>query len=169
MVRLVWYGSWWFAKRTTFPIQTSCKSGSNKLYGYSSVSKTISKHAPLRSISNRKQKFLAKPWLTAGLRKSIRVKNNLFYTSDRDKYKFYRNKIISLTRLSKANYYQSFFDLNIFNMRHTWKGINKLIGNGKKKNKGKSTNYIRPNPNEVRAVFSSISRRLLILLTMRFC
>ena len=77
------------------------------------INKTIYKHAPLRSISNRKQKFLAKPWLTAGLRKSIRVKNNLFYTSDRDKYKFYRNKIIYLTRLSKANYYQSFLDLNI--------------------------------------------------------
>ena len=50
---------------------------------YKCVNKTINKHAPLRSISNRKQKFLAKPWLTAGLRKSIRVKNNLFYTSDR--------------------------------------------------------------------------------------
>ena len=67
-----------------------------------------------------------------GLRKSIRVKNNLFYTSDQDKYKFYRNKIIYLTRLSKANYYQSFFDLNICNMRQTWKGINELIGNCKK-------------------------------------
>ena len=88
---------------------------------YKCVNKTINKHAPLRSISNRRQKFLAKPWLTAGLRKSIRVKNNLFYTSDRDKYKFYRNKIIYLTRLSKANYYQSFFDLNICNMRQTWK------------------------------------------------
>ena len=86
---------------------------------YKCVNKTINKHAPLRSISNPKQKFLAKPWLTAGLRKSIRVKNNLFYTSDRDKYKFYRNKIIYLTRLSKANYYQSFFDLNICNMRQT--------------------------------------------------
>ena len=84
---------------------------------YRCVNKTINKHAPLRSISNRKQKFLAKSWLTAGLRKSIRVKNNLFYTSDWDKYKFYRNKIISLKRLSKANYYQSFFDLNICNMR----------------------------------------------------
>ena len=116
---------------------------------YKCVNKTINKHAPLRSISNRKQKFLAKPWLTAGLRKSIRVKNNLFYTSDRDKYKFYRNKIIYLTRLSKANYYQSFFDLNICNMRQTWKGINELIGNCKKKNKRSSTNSIRPNPNEV--------------------
>ena len=35
--------------------------------------------------------------------KSVRVKNKLFYTSDRDKYKFYTNKIIYLTRLSKAN------------------------------------------------------------------
>ena len=50
-----------------------------------------------------------------GFKKINRVKNNLFYTSDRAKYKFYRNKIIYLTRLSKANYYQSFFDLNICN------------------------------------------------------
>ena len=63
----------------------------------------------------------------------MRVKNNLFYASDWDKYKFYRNKIISLTRLSKAKYYQSLFDLNICNMRQTWKGIKELIGNGKKK------------------------------------
>ena len=54
----------------------------------------------LAVISNHKQKFLTKPWLTAGLRKSIRIKNPLFYTSDWDKYKLYRNKIISLTRLS---------------------------------------------------------------------
>ena len=59
------------------------------------VNKTINKHAPLRSISNHKQKFLAKSWLTVGLRKSIRVKNNLFYASEWDKYKLYRNKIIS--------------------------------------------------------------------------
>ena len=70
---------------------------------YKCVNKTINKRAPLRSIPNSKEKFLAKPWLTAGLRKSIKVKNNLFYTSDWDKYKLYRNKIISLKRLSKAN------------------------------------------------------------------
>ena len=60
---------------------------------YKFINKTINKHAPLRCISNRKQKLLAKPWLTAGLRKSIRIKNALFLTSDWDKYKFYRNKI----------------------------------------------------------------------------
>ena len=34
-------------------------------------------------------------------------------------------------------------------MRQTWKGINELIGNCKKKNKRNSTNSIRSNPNEV--------------------
>ncbi|CAH3139671.1 unnamed protein product, partial [Porites lobata] len=121
----------------------------SRLESMKCINKTIYKHAPLRSISNRKQKFLAKPWLTAGLRKSIRVKNNLFYTLDQDKYKFYRNKIIYLTRLSKANYCQSFFDLNICNMRQTWKGINEVIGNCKKKNKRNSTNSICSNPKEV--------------------
>ena len=116
---------------------------------YKLINKTINKHAPLRCIPNRKQKLLAKPWLTAGLRKSIRVKNALFLTSDWDKYKFYRNKIISLTRLSKANYYQSFFDLNIRNARQTWKGINELIGCCKKKNKHNPLNFICSTPNEV--------------------
>ena len=109
---------------------------------YKFINNTINKHALLRCVSNRKQKLLAKPWLTVGLRKSIRVKNALFHTSACDKYKFYRNKIISLTRLSKANYYQSFFDLNIRNVLQTWKGINKLIGSCKKKNKRNPINLI---------------------------
>ena len=72
------------------------------------------------------------------------------YTSDWDKiYKFYRNKVISLKRLSKANYYQSFFDLNVRNVHQTWKGINKLIESCKKKNKRDPINFIRPNLNEV--------------------
>ena len=116
---------------------------------YKFINKTINEHAPLRCISNRKQKLLAKPWLTVGLRKLIRIKNALFLTSHWDKYKFYRNKIISLTRLSKANYYQSFFYLNIRNVRQTWKGINELIGSCKKKNKRNPIYFIRSNPNEV--------------------
>ena len=106
-------------------------------------------NAPLRHISNCKQKFLPKPWLNVGLRKSIRVKNALFYNSDWAKSKFYRNKITSLMRLSQANYYQTFFDLNIRNMRQNWKGIIELIGSYKKKNNHNPTNFIRPNPNEV--------------------
>ena len=116
---------------------------------YKCVNKTINKHVPLRSISNRKQKFLSKPWLTVGLRKAIRVKNALFYTFDWVKYKFYRNKIISLKIISKANYYQSFFDLNIRNIRQTWKGIYELIGSYKKKKKRNPLNFILPNSNEV--------------------
>ena len=127
-----------------------CKhTDANQLFSrfYKFINKTINKHAPC--ISNCKQKLLAKPWLTAGLRTSIRVKNALFHTSDWDNYKFYRNKINSLTRLSKANYCQGFFDLKIRNVRQTWKGINELIGSCKKKNKRNPINFIPSNLNNV--------------------
>ena len=55
------------------------------------LNKLINKHAPLRSLSKRKIKRLSKPWITKGIRKSIRIKDELFFSGDRDKYKFYRN------------------------------------------------------------------------------
>ena len=57
-------------------------------------------------------------------------------------------KFISLTRLSKENYYQSFFDLNIRNVRQPWKAINELIGSCKKKTKCNPINFICSNLNE---------------------
>lgn len=49
----------------------------------------LTKNASLRSIFNRYQKFLGKPWLNAGIRKSIRARNNFFNTTDWDKDKFH--------------------------------------------------------------------------------
>lgn len=49
----------------------------------------LTKNASLRSIFNRYQKFLGKPWLTAGIRKSSRARNNFFNTTDWDKDKFH--------------------------------------------------------------------------------
>ena len=63
---------------------------------YNKLNKLINKHDPLRSLSKRKIKRLSKPWI----RKSIRTKNELFFSGDRDKYKFYRNKILHLSRIS---------------------------------------------------------------------
>ena len=36
-------------------------------------------HAALKPISKRKSKMFSKPWITRGLRKSIRIKNKLLY------------------------------------------------------------------------------------------
>ena len=72
----------------------------------------------------RKAKQRTKPWITKGLIKSIKIKNKLFYSGDKDKYKLYRNKILLLTRLSKKLYYHNYFETNLHNMKKTWEGIN---------------------------------------------
>ena len=59
--------------------------------------KLINKHAPMKTISHRKAKQLSKPWTTKGIGK----KNKLYASGDTANYKIYRNKIFTLTRLSK--------------------------------------------------------------------
>ena len=68
-----------------------------------------------------------KPWITKGLRKSIKIKNAVFYSGDIDKYKYHRNKLLTLSRLSIKLYYSAYFSDNITNMRKTWAGIHSLI------------------------------------------
>ena len=68
---------------------------------YNKFNKLINKHAPMKTISNRKAKQLSKPWITKGIRISIKVKNELYASGDTANYKIYRNKICTLTRLSK--------------------------------------------------------------------
>ena len=80
-----------------------------------------------------KAKQMAKPWITKGLLTSIRKKNKLYHNGLWDEYKLYRNKLSLLTRLSKRNYYNSFFELNRNNMKATWEGINNLTSSSKKK------------------------------------
>jgi hypothetical protein len=74
---------------------------------------------------------LTKPWITKGMRKSNKIKNRLFNYGDKDKYKFYRNKILTLTRQSKKDYYYRYFEYNFENTKNTWEGINELINRKK--------------------------------------
>lgn len=82
---------------------------------------------PMKAISNRKMKQLSKPWITKGIRASIKIKNKLYMSGDDAKYKYYRNKICKLTQLSKKQYFLKFFNDNIFSMKKTWEGINRLL------------------------------------------
>ena len=66
---------------------------------------------------NRKAKQLSKPWLTNGIKAAIKVKNKLYETGDKVRYKHYRNKICTLIRLSKRRYYDTFFENNMGNMK----------------------------------------------------
>ena len=94
---------------------------------FNTLNKLVNKHAPLKPVSKRQAHRFMKPWITKGLRKSIKIKNALFYSGDIEKYKYYRNKLLTLSRLSKKLYYSAYFSDNITNMQKTWAGINSLI------------------------------------------
>ena len=111
---------------------------------YNKLNEIINKHAPLRPISKRRLKLMNKPWITNGIRKSIKVKNQLFHSGYINKYKLYRNKILTLTRVSKKLYYHTYFEQNANNLKNTWKGINILI-NRNKKNIKQITALRKPN------------------------
>ena len=101
----------------------------NKLFSsfYNKYNTIVSKHAPMKTLSNRKAKQLSKPRITSGNRAAIKVKNKLYAFGDKVRYKQYRNKIYTLIRLSKRKYYDTFFENNMANMKKTWQGINELL------------------------------------------
>ena len=45
---------------------------------YKKINCLVNKHAPMKTLSKRRGKILSKPWITKGIRTSIRIKNNLF-------------------------------------------------------------------------------------------
>jgi len=94
---------------------------------YNKFNKLINKHVPMKTISNRKAKQLSKPWITKGIRISIKVKNKLYASGDTANYKIYRNKICTLTHLSKQQYYSKFFNDNLTKVKKTWEGINNVL------------------------------------------
>ena len=56
------------------------RSDVNKLFEtfYNRLSEIVDKHVPLNKISRRLMKQLSKPWITPGIRKSIKIKNKLY-------------------------------------------------------------------------------------------
>ena len=60
---------------------------------YNKLNKLINKHAPLKPISGWKIKSFSKPWITKGIRKSIKMKNKLLDGGNMKLFKIYRNEI----------------------------------------------------------------------------
>jgi hypothetical protein len=71
------------------------------------------------------------PWLTSGIINSCKQKNKLYKLVCQNKYPkdlyvTYRNKLTTVIRNSKLNYYSSAFDKNIKNPKMAWKVINEM-------------------------------------------
>ena len=71
----------------------------NKIFSsfYNKLNKIVNKHAPFKTMSKRRKKKLSKPWITKGIRTSIRIKNRLYMSGDHAQYKNYQNTISKLT------------------------------------------------------------------------
>ena len=79
-------------------------------------------------------KSLSKPWVTEGIKTSIKVREkyynkylksgSIYYLT---KFKYYRHKITSLRTQSKQVYYLNYFKTNSTNIKNIWLGIRQLI------------------------------------------
>ena len=99
---------------------------------------------PHRKLTQKEIRVEQRPWITKGLLVSMKIRDDLSKRRAREKkpqlksrltnqYKRYRNLIVTLLKMSKKNYYTSFFLLNQGNVKKTWDGIRTLINVSKKK------------------------------------
>ena len=109
----------------------------------SKINNLINHWAPLKELSNAKQKLQNKPWITKGILKSIKNKNKQYKIMCRTKnltkrklieqqFKTYKNNLLKLTRASKFNHYNNYFQENRLNLFKTWEGIRDIINITKK-------------------------------------
>ena len=89
------------------------------------------KHAPIKSIKIKGKSN--KPWITKGLKKLIKVRNQLYknWLTTRNsyyynRYKMYRNKIVTINKLYRTIYYDNVLK-DSTNSKKMWDNINLII------------------------------------------
>ena len=100
-------------------------------------SRTLDKHALYKEIRKRKEITL-KPWITKGIKQSIKVRDRLYKDMIRIKniqlhqikeksFKKYCNKKVDFIKINKKSHYQKFFEENKKNSKAIWQGIHDII------------------------------------------
>jgi hypothetical protein len=75
-----------------------------------------------------------KPWLTNGIKTSIKIKNKLFYISKKyptvhniNKYRFYKRRVQGIIQNAEKEYYEHNLRINQCNMKKSWMLIKQAI------------------------------------------
>jgi hypothetical protein len=116
---------------------------------YKKLDELLDHMAPLRKKTQNEIRLEQRPWITRGLLTSMKIRDELYKRRIREKdvrikddlsnrYKKYRNMIVSLLKKSKRNYFASFFTQHHSNVRKTWDGIRSLINVSKQKHSAPS-------------------------------
>ena len=98
------------------------------LNGFSDI---VNQHALLRPQTRKEFKLSSEPWLSKRILKSIQTKNALFTKCYKkndpvliEKYKKYSNKLTTIKRIAKQNYYAKMIQSNKNDLSKQWKLIN---------------------------------------------
>lgn len=82
-----------------------------------------------------KDSYSKNPWITRGLQNACKKKNKLyrdfikFRSKEAEmKYKLYKNKLTTIMRQAKKDYFGSLLEKNKTDIKGTWNILNKLIG-----------------------------------------
>ena len=99
---------------------------------HSTFLKLYDKHFPKRKITEKYNN--RKPWLSEGLKQSIRNKNKLYIhmlkmrtASNEIKYKRYRNKLTHVLKCAERKYYADILEKNRSNLKQTWVILKSII------------------------------------------
>ena len=98
----------------------------------------LDRHTPFESFNKKPNINSSKPWITTGIAKSIKVKDNLYkkFSSETNlqkkaeyqkQFRTYRNYISIPLRCSKDSYYNGRFEENKRNVKTVWKTVKELI------------------------------------------
>ena len=98
----------------------------------------LNRHMPLRKFKYNKHKHKKSNWITAGIIRSIKFRNNLYKclkqtSQDAPDYlaklnlKTYNTLLKKLIRNAKAKFFHSQFEKHKYNTKNTWKTINKIL------------------------------------------
>ena len=105
---------------------------------YSYVEYLLDEFAPYKKVSKKENKLKSKPWISKDIQFMMWERDKIFHKfckendpQKRDslynEYKSVRNEVTSKKRISKVEYYQSYFDKNSNKIKSIWKGIRSLI------------------------------------------
>ncbi|XP_057295684.1 uncharacterized protein LOC130624132 [Hydractinia symbiolongicarpus] len=102
------------------------------------VNNCINECVPLKKSFTRNNTNSHKEWITTGILTSIRKRDALHKQFIKEKdpfiksllhtsFKKYRNKLVTLCRISKSNFYKQFFIKNKNNSKAIWDGVRSII------------------------------------------
>ena len=103
-----------------------------------SFQQNLRQTCPLQGYKKKKEIITLKPWITKGIKQSIKVRDRLYKDMIRTKniqlhqikeksFKKYRNKIVDLIKLTENSTTRNFFEENKRNSKAIWQGIHDII------------------------------------------